>query len=219
MLLYAISVWPISAAVRLRHSRTLCNTDPSTHTVSARCLRQALRASAFYIKRKSRLVLGVQITFSKFRIHACPAFQLFTNVGWCWIKILEKRRFSLSFCKPRGLQQSHESEKAWLWEVWPPFIKGGCSVLIMTDMTSRVESGIRQMGDGLTQPRASDNCTWLLQQTQRRRGVEWEDNGRGHQSISGSAATLYTECLTIAVIGASCHSNNLAPIRRQSFCK
>lgn len=109
MLLYAISVWPISAAVRLRHSRTLYNTDPSTHTVSARCLRQALRASAFYIKRKYRLGLGVNKNVHKVRIHACPAFQLFTNV--LDINARKKKWVSLSFCKPRGLQQSHESER------------------------------------------------------------------------------------------------------------
>lgn len=79
----------------------------------------------------------------------------------------------------------------------------------------QVERGIiiLEMGEWLTQPPEPwDNCIWLLQQTQRRRGVEWEDNGRGHQSISGGTETLYTECSAITVIGASCPSHNPCPL-------
>lgn len=105
------------------------------------------------------------------------------------------------------------------WEVWLPFIKGGCCVLIMTDMTSKLkeELGIWETGDWLTQPREpSDNCIWLLQQTQRQ-GVEWEDNGRGHQGISGSSVTLYTECFAFAAIGVVSLTQS-APINSQSYC-
>lgn len=76
----------------------------------------------------------------------------------------------------------------------------------MTDMMCKlkVELGIRETRDWLTQPQVPDNCISLPQQTQRRQGVEWEDNGKGHQSITG--------CFAIVVITVLCHSHYPCPL-------
>lgn len=113
---------------------------------------------------------------------------------------------------------SHMNWNALLWEAWLPFIRGSCCALIITDMTSKlkVELGIWETGDWLAQPQElSDNWIWLLQQTQRRQGVEWEDNRRRHQGISGSSATLSTQCFARLCIT----HKNTHTINSQSYYK
>lgn len=68
MLLYAISVWPISTAVRLRHSQTLSNTDLSTHSISLVPHRKANRHNShqrFTPIKRSTLVLQMQIKYEE----------------------------------------------------------------------------------------------------------------------------------------------------------
>lgn len=123
-------------------------------------------------------------------VYKCSGYKCYKNQKFPGI--------SFSLLQRRGLQPSHEFERLKL--------RGSCCVSVMTDMTSKlkVELGIWETGDWLTQPQASDNCISLPQQTQRRQGVEWEDNGKGHQSITG--------CFAIVVISVSCHSHYPCPL-------